>query len=89
MFQLQLATHNTGIFDNAFRDAPKRLPELLDVRALLREVGRNQDEVEKRFTEYAFTQKKLFAMFTDKGRNKRRKTANSMKRFRWLIVNLS
>ena len=65
IFQLERAAYNTGITDRYF-DAPKA-SELLDVPALLREVGRNQDEVEKRFDEYAFTQKEIDREITDKG----------------------
>ena len=36
---------------------PPRAAEALDVASLLREVSRNQDEVERRFTEYSFLQK--------------------------------
>jgi hypothetical protein len=55
VFVLQSATYNVGLEDRLF-DAP-RAAEELDVVGVLREVGKNQDEVEKRVTEYAFTQK--------------------------------
>ena len=54
-FKLQRASYNSGVAANAFD--PPRAAEAVDVTTLLREVSRNQDEVEKRFTEYSFLQK--------------------------------
>ena len=54
-FKLQRASYNSGLAATAFD--PPRGAEALDVVTLLREVSRNQDEVEKRFTEYSFLQK--------------------------------
>jgi hypothetical protein len=53
-FKLQRVSYNSGVANNAFDPPPAA--EALDVSALLREVSRNQDEVEKRFTEYSFLQ---------------------------------
>jgi hypothetical protein len=65
MFLLQRVSYNTGIADAAFD--PPRADESLDVAALLREVSRNQDELEKRFTEYSFVQKEIQREITGKG----------------------
>ena len=48
--------------------------ESLDVPALLREVGRNQDQVEKRVTEYAFMQKETDREINGKGEIKKETT---------------
>ena len=64
-FLLERATYNTGVAERSFD--PPHASELLDVPALLREVGRNQDEVERRFTEYAFMQKEIDREISDKG----------------------
>jgi len=68
-FLLERSNYNTGIADRSF-DAPPA-SELLDVPALLREVGRNQDEVEKRVTEYAFMQKEIDRELSGKGEIKK------------------
>ena len=68
-FVLQRVTYNTGIADAAFD--PPRAAESLDVAALLREVSRNQDELEKRFTEYSFLQKETNREITGKGEVKK------------------
>ena len=54
-FKLQRASYNSGLASNAFD--PPLGAEALDVTKLLREVSRNQDQVEKRFTEYSLVQK--------------------------------
>jgi len=64
-FLLQQVSYNAGLADSAFD--PPQATEALDVPALLREVGRNQDEVEKRVTEYAFMQKETDREISDKG----------------------
>jgi hypothetical protein len=69
VFVLQSATYNVGLEDRLF-DAP-RAAEELDVVGVLREVGKNQDEVEKRVTEYAFTQKETDRELSDKGELKK------------------
>ncbi len=64
-FLLQKAKYNTGIADAVF-DFP-RGDEALNVVALLREVSRNQDQLEQRFTEYSFVQKETSREITSKG----------------------
>lgn len=68
-FLLQRATYNAGVADASFD--PPRAEEALDVPLLLREVGRNQDELEKRFTEYSFVQKETDREITGKGELKK------------------
>jgi hypothetical protein len=68
-FSLNRVSYNTGLADSSFD--PPRATEALDVPALLREVGRNQDEVEKRVTEYAFMQKETDREISDKGELKK------------------
>lgn len=71
-FVLQKAKYNTGIADAVF-DFPHGA-EALDVVALLREVSRNQDQLEKRFTEYSFVQKETSREITGKGEIKKEST---------------
>ncbi len=52
--QLQEVAYNRQLPDSVFD--PPSATETLDVASLLREVGRNQEEVEKRVSEYAFVQ---------------------------------
>lgn len=66
---LQRATYNTGLSDASFD--PPRTAEAPDVAALLREVSRNQDELEKRFTEYSFLQKETDREINGKGELKK------------------
>ena len=66
---LQSVAYNTGLDDSQF-DVPRSTGNL-DVEALLREVGKNQDEVEKHFTEYAFTQKEIDREISSKGELKK------------------
>jgi hypothetical protein len=54
-FKLQRVSYNSGVAADAFD--PPRGAETLDVTTLLRQVSRNQDEVEKRFLEYSLVQK--------------------------------
>jgi hypothetical protein len=68
-YLLQSVQYNTGIVDAEF-DPPKTL-ENLDVAALLRDVGKNQDEVEKRVTEYSFVQKETDREINSKGELKK------------------
>ncbi len=68
-FVLQLARYNNGIPNSSF-DPPSGT-EALDVPALLREVARNQDEVEKRVSDYAFVQKETDREISDKGEIKK------------------
>ncbi len=69
VFVLQATTYNVGLEDRLF-DAPRGAEEI-DVVGVLREVGKNQDEVEKRVTEYAFTQKETDRELSDKGELKK------------------
>jgi hypothetical protein len=69
---LQRATYDTAIPDTAFN--PPVAAESLDVVALLREVGRNQDLVEKRVSEYAFMQKETDREINGKGEIKKETT---------------
>ncbi len=62
---LQTVTYNAGVADSVFD--PPRSMESLDVVALLREVARNQDELEQRFTEYSFRQKETNQEIDGKG----------------------
>ena len=71
-FILQRASHNTGLADSVFD--PPRGAEALDVVSLLHEVSRNQDELEKRFTEYSFVQKETSREITSKGEVKKETT---------------
>jgi hypothetical protein len=64
-FALERVTYNSGIAGDVFD--PPRGEDALDVAALLREVSRNQDEVEKRFTEYSFLQKETNREIDGKG----------------------
>ncbi len=68
-FLLQRATYNSGIADIGF-DPPKAA-ENLDVVSLLREVARNQDQLEQRVTEYSFIQKETAREINSKGELKK------------------
>jgi len=63
--KLQRVTYNSGVQSTVFD--PPRAEEKLDVLALLKEVSRNQDEVEKRFSEYSFMQKGTERQIDGKG----------------------
>ena len=71
-FVLQRASYNAGLADSVFD--PPRGPDALDVVSLLHEVSRNQDELEKRFTEYSFVQKETSREITSKGEVKKETT---------------
>ena len=66
---LQSVKFNTGIADSVFD--PPGAKEELDVAALLREVGRNQDEIENRVSEYAFKQTETDREINSKGELKK------------------
>lgn len=68
-FLLQRVTFNTGINDATFD--PPRAAESLDVAALLITVSHNQNELEKRFTEYSFVQKETDREINSKGELKK------------------
>jgi len=71
-FLLQRVNYNTAIPDTAFE--PPVVVQSLDVTALLREVGRNQELVEKRVSEYAFMQKETDREISGKGEVKKETT---------------
>ena len=66
---LQSVKFNTGVADSVFD--PPGATEELDVAALLLEVGRNQDEIEKRVSEYAFKQTETDREINGKGELKK------------------
>ena len=68
-FLLRRVTYNTGLADAVFD--PPQPAEALDVPALLREVSRNQEQLEQRFTEYAFMQKEIAREISSKGEIKK------------------
>jgi len=65
VLKLQRVVYNSGITQAAFD--PPRSAEALDVMALLREVSRNQDAIEKRFSEYSFLRKQTDREIDSKG----------------------
>jgi len=71
-FLLQKVTYNTGLADKVFD--PPQGDESVDVVALLREVSRNQDVLEQRFTEYSFVQKETKREINSKGELKKETT---------------
>src|SRR6267143_2789971 len=64
-FKLQRVSYNSGVAADAFD--PPRGADALDVASLLRQVSRNQDEVEKRFLEYSLVQKETQREIDGKG----------------------
>lgn len=66
---LHTARYDTGVDDRTFD--PPGATEKLDVAELLREVGRNQDEIDKRVSEYAFTQTETDKELNSKGELKK------------------
>jgi hypothetical protein len=66
---LQSVKYNTGIDDRVFD--PPAATESLDVAALLREVNKNQDQLENRVAEYAFKQTETDREINDKGELKK------------------
>jgi hypothetical protein len=66
---LQSVTYNTGVDQRAFD--PPTAAETLDAAALLREVERNQEQVEKRISEYAFRQTETDREINSKGELKK------------------
>src|ERR1043165_2068000 len=67
--QLHTVKYNTGIDDRVFD--PPAATENLDVVALLREVGQNQEELENRAAEYAFKQTETDRSIDSKGQLKK------------------
>lgn len=68
-FLLQRASYNNGVSDSSFD--PPRAAEALDVAALLIDVSRNQNELEKRTAEYSFLQKETDREINSKGEVKK------------------
>lgn len=68
-FLLQRVNYNTGIAESTFDPTPTA--EAVDVVALLLEVSRNQDQLEKRFTEYSFLQQETDREISSKGEVKK------------------
>lgn len=66
---LNTVNYDTVIDDRTFD--PPGATEKLDVEELLREVGRNQDEIDKRVSEYAFTQTETDKELSSKGELKK------------------
>ena len=66
---LKSVKYNTGVDDRAFD--PPGAAETLDAAALLREVERNQEEIEKRVSEYAFKQTETDREINSKGELKK------------------
>jgi hypothetical protein len=66
---LQSVKYDTGIDDHIFD--PPAATENLDVAALLRQVGANQDELENRVAEYAFKQTEIDREINSKGELKK------------------
>jgi hypothetical protein len=66
---LQSVKYDTGIEDRAFD--PPEASEQLDVAALLRELEKNQDEIENRVSEYAFKQTETDREINSKGELKK------------------
>ena len=66
--ELQRVSYNKGISNSSF-DPPAA--EALDVPGLLRQVSRNQDELEQRFTEYSFVQKETDREISGRGEVKK------------------
>lgn len=63
--------YNTGIGDAVFEPPPAA--ETIDVAALLREVARNQAELDARVSEYTFTRRQIEREINDRGEVKKEK----------------
>lgn len=66
---LKSVSYNTGIVDSVFD--PPASTEKFDVAELWREVHRNQDEIDKRVSEFAFTQTETDRTIDSKGQIKK------------------
>ena len=66
---LQTVKYDTGIDDQIFD--PPSATEKLDITELLREVNRNQDEIDKRVSEFAFRQTETDREINNKGELKK------------------
>ena len=71
VLHLESARYNTGL-DGALFDPPSE--SALNIPALLREVERNQNELDRRISEYTFTRKQTEREINDRGEVKKEKT---------------
>lgn len=62
---LQSVSYNTGLADTLFDPPPGS--ETIDIGALLREVDRNQEQVDERISDYTYTEKLTERKINDKG----------------------
>jgi hypothetical protein len=69
VLELREAVHNIALADAIFD--PPRADTSVDVTSLLRAVGRNQDQVEKRVNEYSFLQKETEREINGRGEVKK------------------
>ena len=70
--RLSAASYNTGLADSLF-DPPA--DSTLDIPALLRDLSKNQDDVDRRINDYTFTQKITEREVDDKGQVKKEKVS--------------
>jgi hypothetical protein len=70
--KLNTASYNTGLADSLF-DPPA--DSTLDIPALLRDLSKNQDDVDRRINDYTFTQKITEREVDDKGQVKKEKVS--------------
>lgn len=70
IFTLQSARYNTNLPDTLF-DPPS--DAAINIPQLLREVARNQNELDERISEYTFTRKQIDREINDRGELKREK----------------
>lgn len=70
-FVLNEVRYNTGAADTVFNPPGEAT---LDIPALLREVARNQDEIDGRISEYTFTRKQTEREINDRGEVKKEKS---------------
>ena len=69
---LREARYNTGLAESLFEPPPDAS---LDIPALLRDLARNQNEVDRRVNDYTFTHKVTERELTDKGEVKKEKVS--------------
>lgn len=70
-FILRSVTYNTGLSDTLFD--PPASAEAFDIPQLLREVEANQEKIDERVSNYAFTEKRTELEINDKGEVKKEK----------------
>ena len=71
-YVLRSVRYNTGLADSLFEPPAD---SSLDIPALLRDLAKNQDDVDKRINDYTFTQKVTEREVDDKGRVKKEKVS--------------